>query len=209
MNSKLTTFGTLLGTSSSGIEAYSNGTGLFLSSQQSKIDELILGVKWQCVEYTRRWLFRTYGLVYSDVNFAYELWEKINAFIDSASNEAVKTININNGSITALKVGDLLVYSKEYLGTGHVAVILSIDLEENKIYIGEQNYLNQHWPGDYARELTLKKEIEGFLIVDELLLGIKRIKQQHISQRSQLKYFFRIIQIESLQVNFRGNYLLI
>ena len=137
-------FGTLLGKTKEGIEAFSNANSSYISEQY-----IATGMKWQCVEFARRWLLKVKNIELPQVDFAYELWK------------------LGERTTTPLP-GNLLIYSKEYLGTGHVAVI--VEVNEDSIKVAEQNYLNEKWPGSYARVIDFKNR----KINDSSLLGIIR-----------------------------------
>jgi hypothetical protein len=80
-----------------------------------------------------------------------------------------------NGSFRAPQVGDLLIYTKEYLNTGHVAVVIDVDLDAGVVEVAEQNFLNQKWPEDYARRIDFVHMDNRHWILDQYLLGWKRM----------------------------------
>lgn len=74
-------FGTLLGYAPGGVAIYSSHYGSLDpqnppddASFRSYIDNEYMGYKWQCVEFARRFLFLTYGFVFTDVGMAYEIF---------------------------------------------------------------------------------------------------------------------------------------
>jgi len=76
-----------------------------------------------------------------------------------------------NGSERPPSVDDLLVYGREYLGTGYVAAITAVDEAGGTLRVAEQNFANAAWPGDYARELPLLKRGNRYWVLDAYLLG--------------------------------------
>lgn len=53
----------ICGCSPNGVPAYSNHLSTIKSSTPHYLDGLFMGVRWQCVEYARRWLWLTKGLL--------------------------------------------------------------------------------------------------------------------------------------------------
>ena len=54
-------YGTNLG-NFNGVTVYSNGDPNYASYQNNYISGVYIGMKWQCVEYVRRYYYQTYGL---------------------------------------------------------------------------------------------------------------------------------------------------
>jgi glutathionylspermidine amidase/synthetase len=86
------------------------------------------GLKWQCVEFARRWLLDNRGVDYGDVYTASDIWTKIEFISRVADDHHIPVRAYVNGSAEVPQYGDLLIYSKEYLNTGHVAVITDVEL---------------------------------------------------------------------------------
>jgi len=171
----VTKFGQLLGVSRDGTAAYSNGQGAFVSTQSNYQHELLTGLKWQCVEYARRWFYNNHKLIFDDVDFAFDIWYQINSFYNPATLAKVATKNYSCPNQVAPEVGDLLVYNKGYLGTGHVAIIDSVDLGKGLITVIEANYENTLWPSNFSRAIPLDLHNDGFGLNEPYLLGWKRV----------------------------------
>lgn len=157
--------------------AYSNCSGHCVSHENNYITlkntnkRLFTGMKWQCVEYSRRWLIENRGLTFADVEYAYHIWDlKFVETVDTHQHKALAR-HKNKISKAAPAVGDLLIYSNKLALTGHVAVIVGID--NDSILIAEQNYFNRPWESkDYARRLLLDKDSEGrYRIFDDSVIG--------------------------------------
>lgn len=141
--------------------------------------KIFTGMKWQCVEYARRWLIENKNITFADVEYAYYLWdlkqgENIN------THEYVPLLRFKNtASKKCPKIGDLLIYSTAIGVTGHVAVIVGV--ENDSIIIAEQNYFNRAWEDkNYARRLMLDKNAKGYYrIIDEALIGWVRFDATH------------------------------
>lgn len=74
-------FGTLLGYAPGGVAIYSSNYSSLNPQDypddatfRSYIGNEYMGHKWQCVEFARRFLFLTYGFVFTDVGMAYEIF---------------------------------------------------------------------------------------------------------------------------------------
>lgn len=129
----------------------------------------------QCVEFVRNYLRVHKGLFYADVNIAADMWSKINAFIRINDCTELPVINIVNGASTHPEIDDILIYSEELYGTGHVAIVTRVDLANNYIEVHEQNYANQKTPPDLSRRIPLIKHQESFWLLDTYLLGWKTL----------------------------------
>jgi CHAP domain len=170
-----TAYGALLGTAAGGVPAYSNcsaGCVVFVPNTEQGV---YTGIRWQCVEFARRWLLQHQGAVYGDVDVAADIWDRIDHLDRIADRQALPLTAYPNGSRQAPAVGDLLVYARAYLGTGHVAVITAVDLPARRIRVAEENYLNRKWPGDYAREIELVVRDGRYWLLDAYLLGWKHV----------------------------------
>ena len=153
----VTPYGTLLGQTTDGVEAYSNCRPDCVIFEPNHFKKVYTGIKWQCVEYARRWLLKNFNVVYGDVDYAYDIWDKIHELNSPKGFPAKKLAldNIKNGNISNFQKGDLLIYAKDHENTGHVAIILEHNKSENWITVAEENFLNTKWPGSYARKIAL------------------------------------------------------
>ncbi|MBE8163112.1 MAG: CHAP domain-containing protein [Bdellovibrionaceae bacterium] len=171
-------FNTLLGVNAQA-SAYSNGSAQYVSTETHFINDIATGLKWQCVEYVRRWLCQTKNISFASVNYAYEIWEQVDHCYHLKTKTPQPFYNYNNASSTAPLVGDLLVYAKSFLQTGHVAVLVEVNLKKKWVRLAEQNYQNQMWPANYSRQVnvsvTKKNNQPIYSIEDEHLLGWKSL----------------------------------
>ena len=171
-----TRYGLFLGVTQDGVEAFSNCSSECVVFDPHRYQGTYTGIKWQCVEYARRWLLVTRGVVYGSVDYAYEIWDKISELSSPKGEKKISLQNINNGEIRNLKKGDLIIWSKDYKNTGHIAVVLEYDQKKMEIKVAEENYLNKVWPEDYARKIKIKKIKTGLKIDEKFVLGIKRME---------------------------------
>jgi CHAP domain len=171
-----TPYGEVLGVAPQHTPAFSNCNSGCVMPSPSTEHGVLTGIKWQCVEFARRWLLDHLGVVYGDVDVAADLWDKIQSVTRIADGKSLPMKIFLNGAGQPPEVGDLLIYGREYLGTGHVAVITEVDLKSGRLKVAEQNFLNRRWPGDYARQIDLVAKNGRYWVLDPYLLGWKRVE---------------------------------
>ena len=159
--------------------AFSNCSSDCVVFSPNKSNGTYTGIKWQCVEYARRWLLVNKGVVYGDVDVAADIWglDFVTRIKDKAE---LKMSSYPNGNEKLPEVGDLLIYAKAYLNTGHVAVISSVDTKTRTIQVVEQNYYNTKWKNDYARSISYVEHDKKIWLLDAYLLGWKRVTNQPV-----------------------------
>ena len=167
-------FGTLLGYAPGGVAIYSSNYSSLNPQDypddatfRSYIGNEYMGHKWQCVEFARRFLFLTYGFVFTDVGMAYEIFSL--RFLREVVNDNILPLQaFANGSRRPPLAGSLLIWQKggEFKHTGHVAVITQ--LVGNKVRIAEQNVIHSPLPQgqQWTRELTLEVKNGLYTIKD-------------------------------------------
>lgn len=175
----VTPYSQILGIASGNVTAYSNCNTHCVIFTPNTEKNIYTGIKWQCVEFARRWLLNNKGVVYGDVDTASDIWSKIEFVSSTADNHQIPLQIYENGSTEAPQVGDLLIYSKEYLNTGHVAIISDVDLNTGLLKLAEQNYLNQMWTGNYARQIDIINKNNRYWVLDKYVLGWKRVMQEY------------------------------
>ena len=168
-----TPYGRTLGIGAGEVPAYSNCNSGCVVLEPNRQEGTYTGIKWQCVEYARRWLLVNKGVVYGDVDYASDIWSGIDHFTRVADGTAIPVKAYENGSASPPQVGDLLIYAKALFGTGHVAVVTRAD--DGRLEIAEQNFRNQAWPGHYARQVELIEKDGRYWLLDPYLIGWKRM----------------------------------
>jgi glutathionylspermidine amidase/synthetase len=171
-----TTYGDVLGVSPAGIAAYSNCDSDCVIFEPNRLNEIYTGIKWQCVEYARRWLLKEKGVVFGDVDIAADIWS-LEQVTNPLNQHTQKFQSIVNGADELPQKGDLIIYGKDYLGTGHVAVVVVINEEQQTIRVAEQNYDNVKWNKNYAREIKYTSSDNHYWLLDGYLIGWKRVEQ--------------------------------
>ena len=112
-----------------------------------------MGIKWQCVEYARRWLFIRKGCVFDSVEGAADIWTQIN-YVQRVVDKKCFVLNkYPNGSPSPPKNESLLIYNRSGVDMpyGHVAII--VDVSCGFIRVAEENYYPYYWYGNYSRQI--------------------------------------------------------
>ena len=177
-------FGTVLGLAPGDVAAYSSDydtaddeTFPDRSSYRSHLDGQYLGVKWQCVEFARRWLYVNRGYIFDDVAMAHDIF-RMRSVRAVADGSELPWNAFRNGSRRLPEPGGLLIWNEggHFPTTGHVAVITEV--HDDVVRIAEQNYVHHKWPAgqDFARELELTRSESGGYTVrcedgDDIILG--------------------------------------
>lgn len=167
-------FGTLLGYAPGGVAIYSSNYSSIPDlgerddiSFRSYINNEYMGYKWQCVEFARRFLYLNYGVVFTDVGMAYEIFSL--RFLRHVVDDGILPLRAyQNGSQMKPTAGSLLIWAEggEFEHTGHVAVITHV--LENKVRIVEQNVLHHKLPAgqQWTRELPLSVDNGSYTLSD-------------------------------------------
>ena len=173
----VTSFGKVLGIGLGNVPAYSNCNDKCVYFSPNHQAGTYTGIKWQCVEYARRWLLVNKGVVYGDVDIAADIWG-LNYVTRVKDKVKLRMETSANGDDTLPEVGDLLIYAKAYLKTGHVAVVVGIDEDKKTVDVAEENFKNTKWPDGYARRIPYIERDGKFWLLDSYLLGWKHVTKQ-------------------------------
>lgn len=166
-------YGRLLG-STGRVPAYSNCRTGCVPKEPHRILGYTTGLKWQCVEYARRWLLLERGLIFEEIETAADIWWHVDTIRRASDGRNFPLERFVNGAAEVPRIGDLLIYAREYLETGHVAVVTKIEYERGWVRVAEQNYYNRQWPGNYSRQIPLLNIDRRVWLLDPFLLGWKR-----------------------------------
>jgi hypothetical protein len=169
--------GTELG-ASLGVTGYSNCSERCIDETPHTIDvgsgePVYTGIRYQCVEYARRWWLRQRGVVFGSVDTADDMWSQVREATSPTGGATVSVSAIDNGQGSAPAVGDLVIYAADpnnaRLRFGHVAVVVDIDREGRTVRVAEQNFDNAKWtePTKYSRSLELVAEGQRFSLHDQ------------------------------------------
>lgn len=169
-------YGTLLG-EFNGVTVYSNGRSSYVSNQSHYIDGKYIGMKWQCVEYIRRYYYQKFGLNLGDKHRgdAKTFW---------ANASKMQLDRFSNGGTVAPKIGDIAVSDS---GTyGHVGIVRSVS--DNQTCVAQQNV--HQTAGDVNACTTLSLSDGKYTIGDFdgttlPITGWLRLKTVDISRNGQ------------------------
>lgn len=170
----VTPYGEVLGTTADGTQSYSNCQAKCVVFDPNRLDGTYTGIKWQCVEFARRWLIQNRGLTFGDVDVAADMWA-LSSLTRLSDQVSVPLKTYENGSSRQPRRGDLLVYGREYLGTGHTAIVLSVDNRKGIVRVAEQNFKNRKWRRQYARTIQFISKNGRYWLLDAYLLGWKQV----------------------------------
>jgi len=115
---------------------------------------IYFGIKWECVEYARRWLITVHGLTFPSIPNAIDIWG-LSYLIQLRTNHLVPFLSIPVSSDKIPTIGDLLIYGTCPLYPhGHVSVVVLV----TPYYIGiaEQNISDDLWTGSCARYIPIR-----------------------------------------------------
>ncbi|MEL1253086.1 CHAP domain-containing protein [Flavobacterium sp. DGU38] len=149
-----------------GVIVYYNGGVDNVAERNVTKDNYNLGLKYQCVEFVKRYYYEHYNHKMPDAyGHAKDFFDpKIK---DGELNPKRDLIQYTNSSKAKPKIGDLVIFSGSLLNRfGHVAIISKVS--ENEIEIIQQN------PGPFSssRETFVLKKKEGkYKIENNRLLG--------------------------------------
>lgn len=145
-------YNVITGYASTNVPAYSNGNDSHTSNEWNFLYGVFTGMKWQCVEYARRWLFIRKGCVFDSIDGAKDIWNL--TIVQRVVDKKCFTLKSHpNGSPYRPQNESLLIYkgSTPDIPFGHVAVI--VDVLPDAIRVAEENYNPYYWTGNYAREI--------------------------------------------------------
>lgn len=155
------------GIASINVPAYSNhGT---YSYRANYLYGIYTGVQWQCVEFARRWLLLRKSCIFPDVDIASNIWKDIPYVERVTDGKKFRLIPHPNGSKQMPQKDSFLIYPRgRGMPVGHIAVIVRVD--QNYVYIAEQNHEFHYWSADYARSAPIIYQDGGYYIDDDYKL---------------------------------------
>ncbi len=142
------------------------------ASYRHYVDGQYMGVKWQCVELARRWLYVNHGLVFDDVPMAYDIF-RLRSLRRVADDARLPLHAFHNGAPRHPEPGCLLVWNEggEFHVTGHVAIV--VEVLPDRVRIVEQNVGMHRWPAGqrWSRELPARIDSAGGYWIQATLPG--------------------------------------
>jgi hypothetical protein len=101
---------------------------------------LFFGRKYECVEFARRFYIYEFNTTFPSIDNAIDIFNIKNG-IDIRNNSPVPFLNIENDGKYIPDYGDMLIWYPidDFETTGHVAIVLQVNINEKYIKIAEQN----------------------------------------------------------------------
>ena len=146
------------------VYVYYNGSMSNVSKRNKTRDGYNLGLKYQCVEFVKRYYYKHYKhKMPNSWGHAKDFFNK--DIYDGKLNKDRNLKQYTNPSYTKPKIGDLVVFDRTIFNSfGHVAIISNVT--ENKVEIIQQNV------GKQTREkYTLKAQNNKWIIENKRVLG--------------------------------------
>ncbi|WP_417319068.1 bifunctional glutathionylspermidine amidase/synthase [Emcibacter sp.] len=132
------------------------------ASFKSYVDGIFMGVKWQCVELARRWIYLNRGYVFDDIAMAYDIFNLRHVTMVKDGRK-LPLYSFRNGAKRPPEPGALMIWNEggEFEITGHVAVVTEV--ADNHVRIIEQNVDHTRWTegASWSRELPLERAPDG------------------------------------------------
>ena len=156
-----------------GVSIYSNKHYKNGENINNYYNGVFTGIKWQCVEYARRYLIIKHGITFSEVASAFEI-----------PHAKFTTLNGDNVTLSnELQEGSLIIWPSYYnfnSPDGHVAVISSI--LPNGITVVEQNYDTNTNDNDNTIHKFNNRFIPKYNIQNATILSFKPVQAPSLCQ---------------------------
>ena len=163
---KIAPFNQILGTASSNVPAYSNTSDEVFSIERNFVHGVFTGIKWQCVEYARRWLLIRKGCVFKNVGHAADIWSELSSVERVTDGMHFPLKRHPNGSPTLPTIDSFLIYCRtEEQPVGHIAIICEVG--PDYVRIAEQNNKFHFWEDNHARQIPVVQKDGLYYIEDE------------------------------------------
>nr|P90518.2 RecName: Full=Glutathionylspermidine synthase [Crithidia fasciculata]AAC48361.2 glutathionylspermidine synthetase [Crithidia fasciculata] len=185
-------FDELIGVTPDGVPVISNGNEAHFSNLESITAACLplssferkapckqpyrkMGVKWQCVEFVRRYLASRKAVWMTSLCTAEEVWREENLFVDVRDGRPVEVVRTPNKSTgPAPAVADIVVWGEgPETPFGHVAIVTEVCA--SCVRVAEQNQGFEKWPEDvpFSREIAMRTTESGEveLLDEDPLLG--------------------------------------
>jgi hypothetical protein len=103
----------------------------------TKYENIIYGIKYQCIELVRRFYIHVYNITFDDIDNAIDIFSLKNG-INITTNKKIPFIHIYNNGLNIPHLGDIIIWKKtKYIKYGHVAIVNKI-ISNSIINIAEQ-----------------------------------------------------------------------
>lgn len=166
-------FGELLG-EAFGVPAFSNCNDTTTSDESNHVSyghtghRVYTGMKWQCVEYARRFMLLHDGCLFDNVSGAVDIWDLKHVKVMSSDlNQPYRNETrsfrrfFNHNSTYPPAIGDLVIWSvQKDMPYGHVGVVVGVSESRESVYLADQNYCSKKWAigTNYSRTYLLRAD---------------------------------------------------
>ncbi|WP_321389511.1 glutathionylspermidine synthase family protein [Emcibacter sp.] len=136
-------------------------------SFKNYVNGVFMGMKWQCVELARRWLYMNRGYVFDDIAMAYDIFNLRHVTVVE-DGRSLPLYSFRNGAKRPPEPGALIIWNEggDFPMTGHVAVVTEVT--DTAVRIIEQNVEHVRWKEEtsWSRELPLHRTDDGGYVVN-------------------------------------------
>jgi len=110
-----------------------------IGKKGSRFEGLRYGVKYECVEYARRYYMHVFGTTFKDVDNAIDLFQ-LRTMTDLETNKRIPVVAIRNAPDEMPEPGDMIIWKADgpYEITGHVAIAVRV-IGPSTVQVAEQN----------------------------------------------------------------------
>jgi CHAP domain len=193
-----------------GIEAFSNCSSdcinaddkgvYFTKSETGFPEDVYSGMRWQCVEYARRYLINVNQVSFESIDSAYQIFDIKILKILTKDNSFTDFLSLENGNYYAPEKGDLLIFHPTGSDPhGHVAVISSVNFEDGYVEIAEQN-MNKLWENfdKFSRRIVMNKK-DGKYFVEDIEWKVNDNKNNEKNKISSIIGWKRVGKLDSME----------
>lgn len=117
-------------------------------------DDIYTGIKWECVEFIRRFFIKNYLLTFRSVKNAFDM-TSLTYFYSIIDDSVihVQFIRYSRRNILSIQTNDIVIFS--YKNTGHVALVTNVLSKQNQFEIVEQNWEKEWESSHFSRRIDL------------------------------------------------------
>lgn len=124
------------------------------------VGNIITGIKWECIEFVRRYFVKRYHMIFVSVKNVYDMIN-LKDFFDFLNFEKVPLKLFKISDNYKPKIDDIVLFN--YEDTGHVAIISNLTNISNIVEICEQNWEKPWENKNYSRKICINNSnIIGF-----------------------------------------------
>ena len=181
---------------------YKRGQEMSIMLRKAEIESIedeYVGYRWQCVEYTRRWLIMIKGVTYASINCAYMIFKLDRVKDIRKQNTFYSFLSFENDNSSPPEYGDLIIYPMSCGSPfGHVAVVTNVDLENGFVEVSEQNYSEfSSWDdvNSYSRRVVLHIRNNKYILTDKKWGEVNQLKINYDNEKKKVIGWKRVSSI--------------